>query len=84
MGVDMASRQELIAANQTVEEIRQFIDADSLGYLAVKGLLKVVGGSDGGFCDACFTGNYPVPVQLELTKLVLEEPSKAELEILSD
>ena len=84
MGVDMASRQELIAANQTVEEIRQFIDADSLGYLAVKGLLKVVGGSDGGFCDACFTGNYPVPVQLELTKLVLEEPSKSELEILSD
>ena len=46
--------------------------------------MKVVGGSQGGFCDACFTGNYPVPVQLELTKLVLEEPSKAELEILSD
>ena len=74
----------MIAANQTVEEIRQFIDADSLGYLAVKGLLKVVGGSDGGFCDACFTGNYPVPVQLELTKLVLEQPSTAEIEILSD
>ena len=73
MGVDMASRQELIAANMTVEEIRQKIDADTLGFLAVDGLLKVVGGSHGGFCDACFTGNYPVPVQLELTKLVLEE-----------
>ena len=72
MGVDMASRQELIAANQSVDEIRQFIDADSLGYLGVKGLMQVVGGSRGGFCDACFTGNYPVPVQLELTKLVLE------------
>ncbi len=73
MGVDMASRQELIAANQSVDEIRQFIGADTLGYLGVKGLMKVVGGSQGGFCDACFTGNYPVPVQLELTKLVLED-----------
>ena len=73
MGVDMASRQELIAANKTVEEIRQIVGADTLGYLAVEGLMKVVGGSSGGFCDACFTGNYPVPVQLELTKLVLEE-----------
>ena len=73
MGVDMASRQELIAANHSVEEIRQMIGADTLGYLGVKGLMKVAGGSQGGFCDACFTGNYPVPVQLELTKLVLED-----------
>ena len=73
MGVDMANRQELIAANQSVDEIREFIGADTLGYLGVKGLMKVVGGTQGGFCDACFTGNYPVPVQLELTKLVIED-----------
>ncbi|MDP6550115.1 MAG: amidophosphoribosyltransferase, partial [Dehalococcoidia bacterium] len=73
MGVDMASRQELIAANLTVEEIRQMIGADTLGYLDVKGLMEVVDGSKGNFCTACFTGVYPVPVQLELTKLVLEE-----------
>ena len=72
MGVDMASRQELIAANYSVGEICEIIGADSLGYLGVHGLMEVVGGSNGGFCDACFTGNYPVPVQLELTKLVLE------------
>jgi len=84
MGVDMASRKELIAANHSVEEIRKMIDADTLGYLGVKGLMKVVGGTDGGFCDACFTGNYPVPVQLELTKLVLEEPASAKLKLLSD
>ena len=72
LGVDMATRRELIAANKSEDEIRQFIDADSLGYLSVKGLLKVVGGSGGGFCDACFTGNYPIPVQLEMDKLVLE------------
>ena len=71
MGVDMASRQELLAANKTVPEIRTLIDADTLGYLSVRGLMKVVGGTKGGFCDACFTGHYPVPVQLELTKLVL-------------
>ena len=49
---------------------------DSLGYLSVKGLLKTVGGTRGGFCDACFTGNYPIPVQLEMDKLVLEHPQE--------
>ena len=74
LGVDMATRTELIAANKSVDEIQRFIGADSLGYLSVKGLLKVVKGSGGGFCDACFTGNYPIPVQLEMDKLVLEHP----------
>jgi amidophosphoribosyltransferase len=74
MGVDMATRRELIAANKTIEEIRQMIGADSLGYLSVEGLMQVVGGPQKGFCDACFTGNYPVPVQLEWDKLALEEP----------
>jgi len=73
MGVDMACRQDLIAAKLTVEEIRQMIGADTLGYLSVKGLMEVVGGSQGSYCDACFTGTYPVPVQLELTKLILEQ-----------
>ncbi len=76
MGVDMASRAELLAAKNTVPEIQQMIGANSLGYLSVKGLMKVVGGSDGGFCDACFTGNYPVPVQLDLGKLVLENQAQ--------
>ena len=77
MGVDMASREELLAANNTLEDIRTFIGADTLGYLSVEGLLEVVGGTKGGFCDACFTGNYPVPVQLELSKLALEQPGPA-------
>ena len=72
MGVDMASRKELLAANCTIPQIREFIGADTLGYLSVKGLMKVVNGDKGGFCDACFTGDYPVPVQLELDKMVLE------------
>ena len=77
LGVDMATRRELIAANMDLEEIRQLIGADTLGFLSVKGLMGVVGGSNGGFCDACFTGNYPIPIQLEMDKLVLEHPQQA-------
>ena len=77
MGVDMASREELLAANNTLEDIRTIVGADTLGYLSVEGLLEVVGGTKGGFCDACFTGNYPVPVQLELSKLALVQPEPA-------
>ena len=77
MGVDMATRDELLAANNTLEEIRVFVGADTLGYLSVEGLMKVVGGTNGGFCDACFTGNYPVPVQLELSKFALEQSGPA-------
>jgi len=73
-GIDMATRRELIAANLSVDEIRQFIGADSLGYLSVEGLLKAVGGSQDSFCTACFTGKYPIPVQLEMDKLALENP----------
>ena len=74
-GVDMATRRELIAANKNVEDIRQIIGVDSLGYLSVDGLLDVVGGKSGGFCHACFTGRYPIPVQLEMDKLVMERPA---------
>lgn len=66
MGVDMPTREELIAASKSVAEIRELTEADSLGYLSVKGLMSVVNGDESGFCDACFTGNYPVPVQLHL------------------
>ena len=72
LGVDMATRQELIAANKTIDEIRELTGADSLGYLSVGGLMEVAGGAKGGFCDACFTGTYPVPVQLDFSKLALE------------
>ena len=72
MGVDMASQDELVAANKDLAGIKQMTGADTLGYLSVNGLLKVVGGQSGGFCDACFTGNYPVPVQLQLSKLAWE------------
>ncbi|MGH9562868.1 MAG: amidophosphoribosyltransferase, partial [Terracidiphilus sp.] len=59
-GVDTPSKRELIAANQSVEEIRQFIEADSLAYLSLDGLLKCVHDENNvGYCTACYTGNYP-------------------------
>jgi amidophosphoribosyltransferase len=57
-GIDTPQRRELIASGNSVEEIRQFIEADSLGYLSEDGMLDAAGGS--GYCTACFTGKYPV------------------------
>jgi len=71
-GVDMATRWELIAAQKTIPEIRDFIGADSLGYLSIDGLIKAVALPKDIFCLACFTGDYPIPVQLEMDKLALE------------
>jgi len=71
-GVDMATRRELIASQKSVEEVRQFIGADTLGYLSLEGLLESVGLPKETFCTACFTGDYPIPVQLEMDKLALE------------
>lgn len=71
-GVDMATRWELIAAQRTVPEICEFIGADTLGYLSLEGLLKAVDLPRETFCLACFTGEYPIPVQLEMDKLALE------------
>ena len=71
-GVDLASRTELIAAKMSLDDIRQFIGADSLGYLSVEGLLASVNSRSDSFCSACFTGRYPIPVQLEMDKLALE------------
>jgi amidophosphoribosyltransferase len=59
-GVDTPSKKELIAANNSVEEIRHYIEADSLAYLSLDGLLKSVRDeSNVGYCTACYTGNYP-------------------------
>jgi len=71
-GVDMASRWELIAARKTIPEIRDFIGADSLGFLSVEGLIKAVALPRDIFCLACFTGEYPMAVQLEMDKLALD------------
>ena len=61
-GVDTPTRSELIATGHSVDAIREFINADSLAFLSQEGLYAFTGGDGDGFCDACFTGNYPIPV----------------------
>ncbi len=60
-GIDTPRRKELLAASKSIDEIKNFIGADSLGYLSLKGLIEVTSQKLGtGFCDACFSGKYPV------------------------
>ena len=77
-GVDMATYWELIAAQKTVPEVRDFIGADSLGHLSVDGLIKAVALPKEIFCLACFTGDYPIPVQIGMDKLALESMPSAQ------
>jgi amidophosphoribosyltransferase len=64
-GIDTPRRSELIASSHSVEEICKYIQADSLGYLSRDGLYRAVGDLKADFCDACYTGNYPVPIPRE-------------------
>ena len=68
----MATSWELIAAQKEIPQIAEFIGADSLGYLSIEGLIEAVDLPEELFCLACFTGDYPVPVQLGMDKLALE------------
>lgn len=60
-GIDTPTREELIAATHSAEEIRQYLGVDSLGYLSLEGMLRAAQGAE-GFCHACFSGRYPIPV----------------------
>jgi amidophosphoribosyltransferase len=78
----MATRWELIAAHKTIPEIKDAVGADSLGYLSIKGLIKAIDLPENIFCLACFTGDYPIPVQLEMDKLQLETlPARSQGEV---
>ncbi|MCY3882409.1 MAG: amidophosphoribosyltransferase [Dehalococcoidia bacterium] len=66
LGVDMATRAELIAANNTVAEIREHIAADSLGYLSVEGMVRATRRPSDSLCNGCFTDRYPMDVQDQL------------------
>jgi amidophosphoribosyltransferase len=62
-GIDTPLKSELIASNHSLEEIRQYTEADSVGYLSHEGLLKAVDDAEGRrHCTACFSGRYPVAV----------------------
>ena len=74
-GIDMATKAELVASDLGVEEIRQFVGADSLAYLSLPALVRSTGQASEVFCHACFDGIYPIdpPEDPEQPKLVLED-----------
>jgi amidophosphoribosyltransferase len=72
-GIDTPRRDDLIAASKSVEEIRDFLGVDSLGYLSVDGLLESTGLPGGNFCAACFTGDYPVGFESQPDKHAFEQ-----------
>jgi amidophosphoribosyltransferase len=86
-GIDMPTREELIAANHSLDEIRRAIGADTLGYLGLDSLRRASAQLKHGHCDACFSDDYPVPVhedggapQLSLFRSVNEEGERGEEE----
>jgi amidophosphoribosyltransferase len=72
MGVDMGTYEELIAHRMTVDEIRDHIDCDSLYFLSLEGMMRAIG-RRGGYCNACFTGLYPIELDAEYTKTGFEQ-----------
>jgi amidophosphoribosyltransferase len=76
-GIDMSTRHELIAADLAVEQIRDYVGADSLGYLSLDGMVGATGHDAGSFCRACFDGEYPIPIPERAGKFLLEHPAKS-------
>ncbi len=72
-GIDMSTREELVAASMHVEEIREFIGADSLAYLSLPSLVESTGAPADTFCRACFDGRYPIPIPELASKHLLEQ-----------
>jgi amidophosphoribosyltransferase len=76
-GIDMPTRHELVASDLSVEEIRRFVGADSLGYLSLEGMVAATGAPKDDFCRACFDGEYPIEVPAGTGKFLLEQPARS-------
>ncbi len=73
-GIDMASKGELAASRMTIEQLREYLGASSLGYLSIEGAVEAVGRQDGRYCLACFNGHYPIPIPPHVSKNMLDDP----------
>jgi amidophosphoribosyltransferase len=74
-GVDTPTRSELIASNHSTEEIRRFVEADSLGYLSLSSLGKAVADTRNEYCYACYTGDYPTEL-VNIEELISARPAR--------
>ena len=77
-GMDFPTKSELVASSKSVEEVREFLGVDSLGYLSLEGMVGAVSNGKNGFCTACFTGEYPLLPEDGTSKLQYEN-TKAEM-----
>ena len=71
-GIDFPDRSKLMAANHSVDEIRRYLNADSLAYLSEAGMVRATGLARDSFCLACYNGNYPTPYDPQIDKLIIE------------
>ena len=71
-GIDFPDRNKLMAANYSIDEIRRYLNADTLGYLSQDGLVKATGSPKSSFCMACYDGDYPVPYDPSVDKDIME------------
>ncbi|MBU0650571.1 amidophosphoribosyltransferase [bacterium] len=78
-GIDFPTKDELIASTKSVKKIKDFIGVDFLGYLSLNGMKKALS-DNGRFCDACFSGEYPIPVSLKTSKYMMEKQKTKFLE----
>ncbi len=71
-GVDFPTKKELLAHNRDLEQIKQFLEVDSIGYMSLEGLLSCAVLPDDHYCTACWSGKYPIPVDTAMNKFALE------------
>jgi len=75
-GVDFPTKEELLANNRTLEQIRDFLEVDSVGYLSLEGLLSCAAMPANHYCTACWSGKYPIPVNTELKRSAIARGNK--------
>ena len=82
-GIDFPDPAKLLANQLTLDDIREYLGADSIGYLDIAGMVRATGLSENAFCLACFTGNYPIPFDPDLDKFIMEK-RRSQSRLLSD
>ena len=71
-GVDFPTKEELVANNKTLDEIRDFLGVDSVGYISLEGMLNCATLPNDHYCTACWSGKYRIPVQVAMNKFSME------------
>lgn len=72
-GIDFPTSKELLANEHTMDQIKTYLGADSIGYLSLDGMIRATGHPTSKFCTACYTGDYPVPFEQDLDKFIMEK-----------